>query len=295
MIAGVLIAIMVVANGELGSSIGLYSSTSIIHLVGLIFIAIIFAFSKKPKRSAKGLPFYMYLGGMVGLFTVVFSNLAFGKISVSAILALGLLGQSIASIFVDQFGLFKMPKVKFSKRKIIGLAFLLVGILVMISVREAKQTTAIIVALLAGLAVVLSRTINARLAQETSILTSVLFNYIVGLATSLIFLAIAGQGEITFASFAPPSNYLIYTGGIIGVFIIMLLNVIVTKISAFYLTLLLFVGQVFSGMVIDIILSGAFSMSNLIGGILVALGLSLNVLFDKMVEKENLKAIKVTS
>lgn len=235
------------------------------------------------------------MGGMIGVFTIVFNNMAFGKISVSAILALGLLGQSITSIFADHFGIFKMPKIKFNKRKIIGVAFLIAGIFVMITIQEANQTVAILAAFLTGLAVVFSRTLNARLAQETNIITSTLLNYVIGLVTSLFFLATAGKGESILASFALPSDWWIYTGGVIGVFTIMLLNITVSKISSFYLTLLLFVGQVFAGIIIDIVLSGTFSVSNLIGGILVAIGLSLNILFDKLAEKENLTVIKVTS
>ncbi len=110
---------------------------------------------------------------------------------------------------------------------------------------------------------------------------STVYNYIIGFSTSLIVLLIAGRGEAMFTAFTLPSNLWIYTGGILGVFTIMLLNITVTKISSFYMTLTLFIGQVFAGIIIDIVLSGSFSTNNLLGGILVALGLSLNVWFDK--------------
>lgn len=295
MIIGVLVAVMIVVNGQLVSALGLYSSTAIIHFVGLVFIVFVYSFSNKSKRNAKRLPFYMYLGGMIGVFTIVFNNIAFGKISISAILALGLLGQSITSIIIDQFGLFNMPQSKFNKRKIVGFVFLLLGIFIMTSNQKSTNTVAVIVSLLTGLTIVLGRTINAQLAQETSMIKSTLFNYIVGFATSIIILLIVGRDEILFASFTLPSNWWVYTGGIIGVFTIMLLNITVSKVSSFYLTLLLFVGQVFSGIIVDIILSGVFSYNNLIGGILVAVGLSLNVIFDKLTEKENITVINATS
>lgn len=295
LITGVIIAVMIVVNGELGSSLGLYSSTAIIHFVGLIFITIIYTFSKKEPRKGKKLPFYIYLGGMIGVLTIVFNNIAFGKISVSAILALGLLGQSITSIIIDQYGLFNMPQVKFNKRKIIGLIFLLIGIFIMTSTQANANTGAVVVSLLTGLTIVLGRTINARLANATNVMTSTLFNYIVGFATSVVFLIIAGRGEAMFVILSLPSNWWIYTGGIIGVFAIMLLNITVGKISSFYLTLLLFVGQVFAGIIIDILLSGVFSANNLVGGLLVAIGLSLNVIFDRIANKEDLEVIKAVS
>lgn len=296
MITGILIAIMIVANGELASGFGIYSSTAIIHLVGLIFISIVYVLKKRPKQSAKKLPAYLYLGGLLGVGTIVFNNMAFGKISISAILALGLLGQSLAAIVIDQFGWFNMPKVAFRKRKLIGLSFVLLGILIMVTLGEAKETVAIIVALLTGLTVVLSRTINARLAQETSMMKSTLLNYIIGFIAAVIIMFIVSRGQPVFSGIVLPSKIWVYTGGIIGVFTVMILNITVTKISSFYLTLLLFVGQVFSGIVIDIILTNSFSINNLSGGIMVAVGLSLNVWLDKTCEntkgKNSLKIIK---
>lgn len=288
-VTGILVALMIVANGKLSDSIGVYSSTVIIHIVGLIFVSVIYLLDKKSQRQKRKLPFYLYLGGLLGVATVVFNTLAYSKISVSALLALGLLGQSIASIFFDQFGWFGMTKVPFKKRKLVGLSFVLIGIFIMISLHEAREITAITLSLLTGLTVVLSRTINARLAQETSMVKSTMFNYLVGLATAAIILLIAGRGEVLFVSFSLPTNVWVYTGGIIGVFTIVILNITVTKISSFYLTLLLFVGQVFAGVVVDMILSDSFSFHTLIGGLFVTAGLCLNVWFDKLSLQKHIK------
>jgi len=291
-LTGAFIAIMIVANGELASTYGVYSSTAVIHLIGLIFVIVFYAFNKQPKQSKKRLPFYFYLGGLLGVGTVVFNSMAFGKISVSAILALGLLGQSVTAIIIDHFGWFKMPKVAFSKKKLIGLTFVFIGIFIMVALREAKKGMAITVALLTGLTVVISRTLNARLAQETSMMKSTLFNYIIGFGSAVVIMIVAGGRESMLNDFTLSSNVWIYTGGLIGVFAIMILNITVTKISSFYLTLLLFIGQVFSGIVIDVLLTESFSMNNLIGGILVTIGLTINVWLDKKTQNKsvNIKA-----
>ena len=47
------------------------------------------------------------------------------------------------------------------------------------------------------------------------------------------------------------------------------------------MTLLLFIGQIFSGIILDIILTHEFSQVNLIGGILVTIGLFIDVWIDK--------------
>jgi len=79
-------------------------------------------------------------------------------------------------------------------------------------------------------------------------------------------------------NFAISPKLYIYLGGILGVCVVLLSNMTVAKISAFYLSLFLFVGQVFTGILMDIVLSQVFSLRNLIGGIFVIVGLCVNLL-----------------
>lgn len=257
-IAGIFIAVMVSMNGSLTKSYGLYSATVIIHIVGLLFCFILLAIKRQKPLPNKKLPFHLYLGGAVGVLTVVFNNLAFGRISLSAILALSLFGQSLTSLIFDKYGFFSMPKHPFHKKKLIGIALVMLGILFMIIDSKAGALIPIAVSLLSGVSVVVSRTINASLAQQTSVLKSTFFNYGVGLALSTVIFLIAGRNEPMVAQFTLNPNIWVYLGGILGVCAITLLNASVCRISSFYMTLLLFAGQVFTGVVIDTILSGSF-------------------------------------
>ena len=58
-------------------------------------------------------------------------------------------------------------------------------------------------------------------------------------------------------------------------------NLVAVKIPQLYITLLMFVGQVFTGVLLDALIDGAFSLPNIIGGTLVALGLALNLLLER--------------
>lgn len=144
---------------------------------------------------------------------------------------------------------------------------------------------AIIVSFLAGVTVVVSRTTNARLAAETSLLKSTFYNYGLGLMGSVIVLL----GTHFFIAPQFPETPLplqwnqlwIYLGGAMGVCTVSISNAVVTKISSFYVTLLMFVGQVFTGIALDMIISHTFSLGNLLGGLCVAIGLILNLWFDK--------------
>lgn len=129
---GALIAAMITVNGELTAWYGVYPASFIIHVVGLALIAIIVLARREKLRPREKLPAWCYLGGLVGVLTTVFNNMAFGHISVSALLALGLVGQSVAAVAIDQWGLMGMPKRPFNRMKLVGLGLALCGVAVML-------------------------------------------------------------------------------------------------------------------------------------------------------------------
>ncbi len=128
---GALIAVMILFNGTLSGSAGNYFSTILIHLVGLFSIILVLIISKSKLQFNKKLPLYLYSGGAIGVFTVLFNNSSFTALGVSLTLALGLLGQTVSSIIIDQFGLLDMKVIPFRKDKIIGLLLVVLGIFVM--------------------------------------------------------------------------------------------------------------------------------------------------------------------
>ena len=275
---------MVASNGGLTEQYGIYSATIIIHIMGLLFI-IAWILTKREKVIFGRHPWYLYIGGFIGVFTTVSNNLAFGRISVSAILALTLFGQSLSGLAVDHFGFFGMPKYQFTKRKLIGLALTLVGIASMLN---SFEIVAVLVSFLAGITILLSRTLNAKLADLTSVRSSTFFNYFFGLIGAVIAFFILGRGESGIAGFVFSPRWYIYFGGVLGACVVLLSNIRVMKISAFYLSLLMFVGQVFSGVVVDIMISREVSYRIIIGGVFVALGMCIDLVLDsKRFEKQS--------
>jgi transporter family-2 protein len=280
LLTGALITAMIAVNGGLTALAGTYKATVIIHIVGLALISVLVLRGRErplgpfPERIGRGL----YLGGAVGVLTTVCNNLAFGRISVSAILALGLLGQSVAGLAVDQTGWMGMPRYPFRVRKLWGLALLLGGIAAMI---DRLEPAAVALSFVSGACIVVSRTLCAGLAKKTSVNISTFYNYVVGLAVSVPVLLALGGGEPAWR--APPlsADLFLYTGGILGVAVVALSNLTVARLSAFTLTLLVFVSQIFTGLVLDAVLAGAVSARSLAGGALVTAGLTLNLLLDR--------------
>lgn len=278
LLIGIIIAFMVLCNGGLTTNFGVYSATVIIHVIGLLVILFPLLY-KKEHPFSKRCPFYLYLGGVIGVVTTVFNNLAFGKISISAILALGLLGQSITGILIDHFGFLGMPKHPFQKKKLGGLIFVGAGIVFMMT---DFHLLAVIVSLLTGVTLVVSRSINAKLGEKTSVISSTFWNYFTGFITAIPVLFILGSNEPLFTNPNFSISPYLYLGGVLGVVIVFFSNMTVQKISAFSMTLFLFVGQVFTGILLDGLLSNGFSATNLIGGGLVTMGLILNLFVDRV-------------
>ena len=279
---GILISISVLFNGMLAQTHSLHLSTVIVHVTGLILIAAI-VLIKRDKPFSKMQRWYLYIGGPLGVLIIICNNVAFDRIGVSAILALLLLGQSIAGLVVDQTGWMGMSKHPFQKHKIIGLVLLICGIGIMLIGR--LDITAVLLSALAGIFIVIARTLNAKLAEKTSVRSSTFYNYFLGLIFAIpVYLILSGNVSGELSSFTLSSRFYIYLGGIVGMCFIMISNVIVTKIPAFYLSLLIFVAQVFTGILIDTLIEGMFSIQIFIGGLLVTTGLCVDLLLDRKIK-----------
>ena len=118
---------MVSLNGGVSNAAGNYASSVIIHFIGLIGIIFVLIFTKSKIKNLKGIPFYMFSGGLIGVLTVLFTNASSGVLGVSLTVS----GQLVTSLVIDNFGYFNMPVVKFDKRKILGLVIIIAGIYVM--------------------------------------------------------------------------------------------------------------------------------------------------------------------
>lgn len=135
-------------------------------------------------------------------------------------------------------------------------------------------------AVLAGISIVVARIINANLANRIGLFQGTVFNYLTGVLFSLIFLLFSKEmlslGNIDWKSI-PIWAYL---GGIVSVAVVVLSSYVTPKISVFYQTLFVFIGQLFVGIIVDFVVLNQLSIGKVIGGILVLVGLTLNLVLD---------------
>ncbi len=139
---------------------------------------------------------------------------------------------------------------------------------------------AVIATALTGFTIVMNRIINSRLAERIGLFQSTLFNYITGLFVSVLFVLFSKETIVLKGFDFGSIPFWAYLGGFVGVIVIVLSSYLTPRISALYLTLLLFVGQLFTGIIIDFFNTGDFSWSKLVGGLFVVAGLAYNLILD---------------
>ncbi len=130
-LSGVMIAVMILMNGQLSVVWGSWAAAVIIHLVGTTFVIVWLLIRREKPFVRSGMPWYLYLGGAVGAASTVFTNMSAPAIGVSATLALGLLGQTVAAQLIDGFGLLGAKKSRFHWKTAVGMALIAAGICVM--------------------------------------------------------------------------------------------------------------------------------------------------------------------
>ena len=276
---GCLLSLMNACNARLSALYGDYSAAVMIHAVGLIVLLPLSFTWGRPRARAK---WYQYSGGLIGIATLVFVNIGVNGVGVTGNLVLMLLGQVTASALVDHFALLGAKKNPFTGRKGAAIAVMALGCAVMLILsgeRWGASMTAALLSFLSGWSMVLSRMANASLAQTSGTGFSTLMNYVTGLIGSLLLLAALGFPKL--AAFpAPGGSFVIYLGGALGALGIFLCNVVTPRLPALQMSLIVFVGQIFSGMALDA-LSGRFALNTLLGGLLVAAGMLLNASADR--------------
>ncbi len=220
---------------------------------------------------------WMYLGGAIGVLTTLFNNFAFSRISLTSIVALGLFAQLVFSYFIDTFGWFGMERRR-EKLSICGTLLSFAGIALMLENPAAGGWGSVLISLGAGITVVLSRIVNAHLSQRIGALQGSLVNHLVGLPFCLLLAIGVGVNESSAAVpfMAGDFRLWIWCGGMLGVTTVAMTNVIVPKIPAYQLSLFLFCGQLFCGMLLDVFCGGALNKREFGAGILVAAGIAVS-------------------
>lgn len=139
----------------------------------------------------------------------------------------------------------------------------------------------IILAISCGCITILSMVVNSHLAKKVGVFQGTLINYIVGLIGSILIIAIMkGSVDLSISSYSKLPLW-IFLGGVLGVIVVSSSSIVIPKIPTIYTTLLIFIGQLFTGIIIDYFRDGFISKGKIIGGLLILAGIIYNSNVDK--------------
>ena len=132
-LAGVAIATQQVSNGGLRQALGsVWWAGLVSYLGGTVFMLVALLMTRMSMPSAANLrqvTAIQWTGGILGGVYVVLSLLALPRLGVAFVLALVVVGQMVASLGFDHFGLFGVPHHSVSAIRLLGAFALAIGVL----------------------------------------------------------------------------------------------------------------------------------------------------------------------
>ena len=124
-ITGAVISLMVVANTQFGVATSTEVSTIINQAVGIIVLTLLMVILRKNRKlcpERKKSHWYMYFGGIFGLFILTFNYYTVTAVGATLAMALAVFGQSLVGLIFDLTGLFDMEKKRITGEKWCSLA-----------------------------------------------------------------------------------------------------------------------------------------------------------------------------
>jgi transporter family-2 protein len=130
--AGVAAAMQAATNAGLAKSAGLGPALVVNTVVVLIgTIALWAALGARNSFFPAGASWQLYLGGGFGFVIIASLAFVFPKIGAAYAVALMIGGQCVAALVVDHFGLMEMPRDPLTVQRVIGIALVAAGAVVM--------------------------------------------------------------------------------------------------------------------------------------------------------------------
>jgi transporter family-2 protein len=127
--AGVVMAFQGAINAALGKIVGLLEATFIVHLVGLVFVAILLFVLKMgggPLMKLGQVSWYLYLGGILGVAIIYGVVRSIPEVGVASATTAIIVGQILTAAVIDHTGLFGMKQISFVWYRAAGV-FLMAG------------------------------------------------------------------------------------------------------------------------------------------------------------------------
>lgn len=132
LVAGMLVPVQTGLNAMLARHVGGPALSALISfLVGTVVLVAYLVVLRTPVPAWSALsaaPLWLYLGGVVGAFFVTSATLLAPKLGAATLLALIIAGQMIASVIIDHYGMLGFAQHSVTHWKLLGVALLIAGV-----------------------------------------------------------------------------------------------------------------------------------------------------------------------
>jgi bacterial/archaeal transporter family-2 protein len=259
MLAGAAISLQSYVNGRLGGDIGSPTIAAVINnlVATLATLAIVLATGALPRararlRAVARPPAWHFLGGLGGAALVLVSAAAAPEVGVALLTVALVCGSTGGSLPVDAAGIGPAGRRPITAYRVAGV-LLAIGATVIsaLGARGDLQPLLLTLALCAGVLMAVQAAANGQLARETGEpFVASLVNTSVGLA-ALATVALVALATVSLD--VPPANPLLYAGGLLGGFVVVVTATAVQTLGVLRVGLATVAGQTSGALVIDLI------------------------------------------
>lgn len=263
-VAGALMAIQSRANGELAHRLGdAFTGSALSFGIGLLPLLIAITVWKPGRvgvvrivRAVRthAMPWWMVCGGLVGASFVISQSLVVATLGVALFTVATVGGQTVGGAFMDKTRVVPGGPHALTPPRVIGalLAVLAVGVTQSTGLRSDVPLWMLLLPVLVGFAQGWQQAVNARVrVVSESAFTATFLNFTTGLV--LLFTTAAIQGIVVGFPEEFPTEWWLYTGGVVGIVFAGLAPIAVHAVGALLYTLAAIAGQLGTALLLDVL------------------------------------------
>ncbi len=247
-----------------------FLASTISFFVGLVFLTILLLVSGLPIGIPLELfltqPVYIWLGGICGAIALTVNILLFPKLGSVQTTIMPILGMTLMSMVIDNYGWFKSMQHSFGLNRGIGVVLLLIGVFLAVAQRESKfhrsqitrkklfvQWLWRLVGVLAGMLLAVQFAINGELGKVLQSSThAALVSFLVGTTMLIIMVGIMDRSYANIKkAIRESAPWWVWIGGILGGLYILINVYLVEQIGTGQTVVLVLFGQIAGSLLVE--------------------------------------------
>lgn len=253
-------------NGELGVRFDNGYAAALVSfgggLIVLIALTLVLPRSRRGIRTlvtafrSGDIPWWHLCAGVIGAWFVIAQGLTVGVLGVAAFTIGTVAGQTISGLLVDRIGFGVLAPRAITLNRVAGALIAIIAVSLTVIVGSAQVGPAIwlvVLPFVGGALQPLQQAILGGMQRKANdVVTPSLVNFTLGTLVITLAFAVTFLGGMRITEL--PTEWWLYTGGLIGAVFIAVAAVVVQILGTLLMSLVLVAGQVVSALIIDLVL-----------------------------------------